>query len=115
MKKISLIIFLSNILYPSFRPPLVTRPCHKNYYSDENYRKNLGNKYLEESLKDIRKNRYLEKPYPPIEQTIKRSKSSSARIPASSQELSQTLIIQSILPAIYHPPKINSFEILPKK
>lgn len=103
MKKITILIFLFHNIYASYTPRIVQRPCHRRY-TDQDYRKEIGNKYLEE-IKNKRRAKSA-----PISKRL-----STQTSVERAQELSQSLMIKSILPVLYHPPKIGYFEILPKQ
>ncbi len=99
--------------------PRIKRQCHLRY-TDEHFRNDLGNRYLAEALEETRKKRYLTQSEASQKNQQSRSKSlqptsKTVRGSMPDRNMNSMLIIQSILPALHYPPKISSFEILPKR
>lgn len=116
MKKLFLFftVFSSQLNHNSYTPR-IKRQCHLRY-TDEHFRNDLGNRYLRETLEQTRKQKYLNQSQ--IQQQTQTSRCKSAQPRKSiipDQNLNSILTIQSILPSLYHPPKIYPFEILPKR
>jgi hypothetical protein len=94
------------------------RQCHLRY-TDEQFRKDIGNRYLKEALEEARKPRVLNKLQTSANNQPKRGRSAQPRPQGfrpfkPDADLSSLLIIQSMLPDLYYPPKIRPFEFLPK-
>lgn len=81
----------------------ITRTCHFTY-NQKNLGKELGNAYFKEAFYTTNQKKAL----------LSQSANPKTRQTAISKNLSDLLIIKSLLPEIHHPVQINSSEILPK-
>ncbi|MBI2344990.1 hypothetical protein HYV10_02860 [Candidatus Dependentiae bacterium] len=81
----------------------IDRYCHL-HYSQDNYRKELGNTYFKEVTNRTNATRTL---HAPVKSPCRKS--------TNNLDLSSLLTIQSLLPSVYHKPQISPYEILPKR